>query len=123
MKLRMGFVSNSSSSSFCMYGIECSEMGIGEEELIKLAKSENQEEEMCIEDALELICQKFDMSYIYDCDNEMIYLGRSPLDILDDETGKQFKDDVRAQLIKLFPAIKVKTLDDNIGEHSGIIQC
>lgn len=82
MKTRQGFVSNSSSSSFCIYGIYV------EEEKIE---NRNQFEKNCIEIGLEV----HESPYGSPC------IGRSYSTIKDDETGKSFKDSVKEKLSKL----------------------
>lgn len=79
MKIRNGFVSNSSSSSFCIYGVG------GVED------ADNLESKI---DELSLNLSMHHMEYY-------VYVGRSWDSIKDDETGRQFKDGVKADLIKL----------------------
>lgn len=71
MKIRNGFVSNSSTSSFCIYGIRINgELKPGlESELYKLG---------------------FDVEPV----DSLIYIGKSWDKIKDDETGKQFKESI-----------------------------
>jgi len=79
MKIRNGFVSNSSTSSFCIFGIFLSDRNMDED----LEKK--------VEDAgLEFL---YGPSY-----PDSVYIGRSFSSIKDDETGGQFKDDVREKL-------------------------
>ncbi len=85
MKIRLGFVSNSSTTSFLIYGIE-----LTSEELEKLT-----------EDLPELL----EKEYSYDEDG---YLGRSWDTVKDDETGKQFKESVEKEVKKLFPNKKLE---------------
>ena len=96
MKLREGFVSNSSSSSFCIYGAYISssktdeiakKIGVEDEdldlyELIEEYLSKNKM--MC-----EVHCAPYDSS---------VYVGRSWDSIRDDQTGAEFKKSVEESL-------------------------
>ena len=75
MKTRIGFVSNSSTTSFCIYGAKFDDL------------NEKQRDEF--ENLYE-----GDFGVHYGEDGE-IYLGRSPFSIKDDETGIQFKESVQ----------------------------
>ena len=78
MKKRNGFVSNSSSTSFCIYGAS-------------------------VEDELDAKLPE-GFGYWYGDPNyspRQIYIGREWSSIKDDETGKQFKDNVKETLKKL----------------------
>ena len=100
MKIRPGFVSNSSSCSFCIYGV-----GLEQEDMLKMLKLEDNEENEGKDtyelfEELEEIVKDLDLelnSMMGDC----FYIGRSYSDIKDNETGKQFKDKVRQQLSEL----------------------
>ena len=76
MKVRMGFVSNSSSSSFCIYGAEL--------------KMETADVEKLEEKAVEL-----GLLIEYGQEGEHKYIGRSWDSIKDDETGAAFKAGIR----------------------------
>lgn len=118
MKIRSGFVSNSSSSSFAVYGVDIQE-GV----LVKLAQSllsetkpelveryakyvadvdENGYHNYDNEDYQEVICSVAcalgsgweGQAYTYE-EPDHFYLGRCPSDIDDNETGKQFRDSVQ----------------------------
>jgi hypothetical protein len=91
MKIRHGFVSNSSSSSFCIYGSQ-----VEVEDLMKAAKAldiEFDEEDFDDYDIGEQIESKTDLEY-HSMMGEYYYIGRSYSNIKDDETGKQFKESV-----------------------------
>jgi len=78
MKIRMGFVSNSSSCSFLIYGAMIEE---------------------CT-DEMETWCYDNDYTCSSPYDDEC-YVGKSWDSIGDDETGKQFKEKVEVALRKL----------------------
>ena len=82
MKTRQGFVSNSSTTSFCIYGaiVSCSYTEDGDrEEMWGLA-------------------EKHDLSCHYPEGSSGYYIGRDWCSIGDDETGKQFKESVQKAL-------------------------
>ena len=114
MKIRTGFVSNSSSSSFCLYGVSSENIDVDAtiEKIkkigIKIADSED------IDDLDELdLRDLFEKDYrtgktptgskyieYHNAGDDYFYIGRSWLDLKDDETGKQFKDKVKEELDK-----------------------
>lgn len=80
MKIRLGFVANSSSSSFCLFGAVMDKRdGIG-----KIAGAHGLE------------CRKMP-------DDDDHYIGLEWCDVRDDETGAQFKARVKAALEAAFP--------------------
>jgi hypothetical protein len=100
MKIRNGFVSNSSSSSFCIFGTEVDSSMIPENCDDKYAFFEN-------------LLEGTDLQYhrILDYDG---YIGRSWDSIKDDETGAAFKKDVEDKLQKLFgKPIECSTIEES----------
>jgi hypothetical protein len=85
MKIRNGFVSNSSSSSFLIYGAF-----IGDSELAESKMSLINSEGLHIE---------YGPPYCRDG----VYVGKSWDMVGDDETGKQFKSKIEKSLKKIFP--------------------
>ena len=90
MKIRSGFVSNSSASSFCIYGTH-----IEDSLLEKIKKEINfNEEEDDLYEALEEILLKHGIDLYRHSDGDIFYIGTSWKYVKDEETGKQFKDRV-----------------------------
>jgi hypothetical protein len=88
MKIRVGFVSNSSSSSFCIYGTTISKIDIE-----KITGEDFDYDTGKLEDITGLEC-------FAPGEGSTIYIGRSYSSIRDDESGKQFKDSVENALKK-----------------------
>ena len=103
MKLRQGFVSNSSTSSFLMFGI-CAEG----EELLQALKENGVIEDDSITDLFDwewdtrtLENKGFDLESPYDGECGM-YVGKSWSKVGDDQTGSQFKEQVQNEIQELF---------------------
>jgi len=117
MKIRSGFVSNSSSSSFCVYGAEISnykeilfkKSGIGEKYGISCEQCNLSEIGESIKDLEASTCNS---------EGESLYVGRCYTTLKDDETGKQFRDDVK-QKIKDLIGEEVKCSHIEIGWYNG----
>lgn len=100
MKIRIGFVSNSSSSSFLIYGasFEGGEFS-----------DEYQKAEIDEYDFFENLASKTkSLCYTQGEEGYSHYLGVSWDSIKDDETGAQFKARIQADVDKLFPGKDIK---------------
>ena len=106
MKIRNGFVSNSSSSSFCIYGssFDMDEFSKLAEKLGLKADAVDDDDEFDFDeyDAVERACAKFNLEVHMPSESDTFYVGRSLTDIKDNETGKEFKDSVKKNLKELF---------------------
>jgi len=92
MKIRLGYVSNSSTTSFCIYGYDFYDY---------VDKLKEKYGDM---DGYELLGKIEEETGFYTSSGpsgESLYVGRSWSSIKDDETGKQFKEDVEKKLEKL----------------------
>lgn len=117
MKIRNGFVSNSSSSSFCIYGAY-----LDFDELVEKVKASNLLTEEKVEELEEndewyeleeIIGEKTNLE-VYSSDDSY-WVGRSWSSIDDDETGRQFKESVKADIEKVFgPDIDCSTHEEEI---------
>lgn len=94
MKIRQGFVSNSSTTSFCIYGSWV--------DVPRVVEDPNDEDSDYLEDyeVLDDICSKHGLSYSSIDSNYAVGLG--PDDIKDNETGAQFKKRVQDAISAAF---------------------
>jgi hypothetical protein len=117
MKIRNGFVSNSSTSSFCVYG------GYFEQDEIKDFLLENKliesfkEDDNDWDELFEIVCKSTGLSYTHDYESNCVYIGKSWKSIGDNETGKQFKDCIKTRLSHFFKK------DIQTSTHEGEIMC
>lgn len=108
MKIRSGFVSNSSSSSFAIFGIEEDASTLAELLAAKQEKKdlpegvdpEDVEDEVDSWQVKELIEEKG--LACYDDESGKLYVGLDFMSLGDDETKNQFKTRVAASLKEIF---------------------
>jgi hypothetical protein len=113
MKIRSGFVSNSSSSSFCIYGTYMTFNEILEK--VKSSLTEDEIEELEEDEYLlrEMLEEKTSMT-VYSSEGDY-WIGRSWADIGDDETGSEFKESVKGELETILgPDIDCRTHEEEI---------
>ena len=94
-KKRFGFVSNSSSSSFLIYGTNISNSDLEK-----------------IEGFDEWAFEKSTGLSVYSRSDYETYIGESWDSVGDDETGKQFKERIQKQILEHFPNAKFGTFED-----------
>lgn len=93
MKIRAGFVSNSSTSSFCIFGISDSDTKLPDR-----FDEENEDGEEGWE-AVVAELEKIDSRFVHECmDCDAHFLGIPFTAIRDDETGAQFKQKIKDAL-------------------------
>jgi len=96
MKIRTGFVSNSSTSSFCIYGA-----WLGEDDIKKIARhfdketSDEEFDDFENYDYEEILCSEFYITTPEYCDTA---IGQSIHSMKDSETKEEFKMRVQKQL-------------------------
>jgi hypothetical protein len=111
-KVRAGFDSNSSSSSFLIYGthIERGEVQELFEKLFPEEKIDDDEDEDDVYEMIEKISEKVGIDYT--SGYEDYYLGESWDSIGDDETGKQFKERIEKKIKEIIPDATVTTHEE-----------
>ncbi len=119
-KIRAGFISNSSSSSFCLYGIHLSDDKT--ENFIKENFSDNEKIMKCLEsyDSYELEYfinndERFKgLKILIGSEDLYSYIGRDFTSIGDNETGKEFKESVQENVKKFFKNEKCRIHEGEI---------
>jgi hypothetical protein len=110
MKIRNGFVSNSSSSSFCIYGTYLESYDAVAELLEKLYPEKYN---LNNTDAIEIVedyCSENNLSL--HSANDSSYIGRDYSEIGADETGKQFRESVDVAIKRILPDAHCDTIQE-----------
>jgi len=108
MKIRNGFVSNSSSSSFCIYGSSFTGDQL-KDILVENGILENDSNVFDYLDGSNLFTENGMSVKITPWDT--IAIGRSWSSLKDEETAKEFKDGIEKELKKLSPDQKCSTIE------------
>jgi hypothetical protein len=108
MKTRQGFVSNSSSTSFAVYGydLEVDEFVDKFGPLVEkeaFDKKNYRDDNDGVNELVYSVQKIFDKSWeiIHSWEQEEVIIGRTLISIKDTETGKEFKDSVKKKLKEL----------------------
>ena len=112
MKYRQGFVSNSSATSFCIFGV-C--LDIGEfEELLKIPEEQSEHEDYDFYEVLDNWGNSelsLNDDFIFEEHYGDVFIGRKFTTILDHETGEQFKENTIKVLTNVLPGLKPEQFD------------
>jgi len=106
MKVRNGWVSNSSTTSFCMFGT-----------YYEYSRDDDDDVYDSWLDKIDELCSKYGLNYCNDYESNMIFIGLNPEQLKDDETGAQFKQRAKDSIDKLFAEINV--IPNQLGWESG----
>ena len=104
MKYRQGFVSNSSTTSFCIFGVCLDNAEF--EELLKIPEEQSEHEDYDFYEVLDNWgSSELPDGFIFEEHDENVFIGRKFTTILDHETGEQFKEHTKAVLMTALPGL------------------
>jgi hypothetical protein len=116
MKVRTGYVSNSSSSSFCIFGVNLDEKD-AKERMLALATDEQRKKDIEECGAYEMLYDEKGIFFSGGDPNGWksgIFVGLGWDTIGDDETGGQFKKRVQSRLEEIFgPGLSLGTYEES----------
>ncbi len=101
MKYRSGFVSNSSSTSFCIYGTCFCDQEIYKKIAEKIGFKYDNNEGIDLYELGDAICKKFGLTYSTGPGGDYLYIGRDLSSMKDDETFGAFKKKIEEDLTEL----------------------
>ena len=104
MKIRRGFVSNSSSCSFCIYGVSIEPQKLCEklvENGIELTKEDKEDIYDWFDSKKNKLTEKLEIQYGPEYGEGDLYIGKEWNSIPDDQTGKEFKKEIEEKIGKL----------------------
>jgi len=90
MKIRNGFVSNSSSSSFCLYGV-CIDHGELVTAYDDVPRDEEEKPTDCTYEMCESIASAYGLTYTHDGESQCYYFGKGYSSAPDDMTFGEFR--------------------------------
>ena len=103
MKFRQGFVSNSSTTSFCICGISTNEEQLEDWLKDKVSEEEKEEDDYEVYDIVEELCDKEGLSVHAEPDSYYSYwIGLDIQKLDDNETLKDFKNKTKEKLKRIF---------------------
>lgn len=117
MKIRQGHVSNSSSTSFCLFGIDIDiQEAIGHflsnEEVISKPWEVIEKAEALVRKET----KEMDLEVLFNAEGDDVYAGIPPMKMRDEETLSEFKERVVKEIKEIFPDAPTNNVRWMIGE-------